>query len=110
MENSLVASQGPVNNINQTQMASGIGAGVGISNDPTREQSKDVFSNSGQRSGQISRRLGNMLNESSEVSSQMHISFRPSTPLNHVANIEDRNETEDIKVYEQQPEVPLTKV
>ena len=51
LENSLVASQGPVNNINQTHMASGLGAGVGISNDPTREQSKDVFSNYGHRSG-----------------------------------------------------------
>ncbi len=68
--NSQVGPQ-PVNNINQTQFSSNMG--FGLSNDPTREQSKRLVA---QEVNRITRAARYRMNDSSELS-MMHDSFRP---------------------------------
>lgn len=75
IQNSLMNNHGgpqPVNNINQTQFSSTMG--FGLSNDPTREQSKRLAS---QEVNRITRAARYRMNESSELS-MMHDSVRPS--------------------------------
>jgi hypothetical protein len=104
----MMASQGPVNNINRTQFNSGVGNG--ISNDPTREQSKEA---SGSQGRIVSNRRftsgnrQNVLNESSELSSQMHLSFRPTLAVSPVSPNEEKEEGQEEPV---EPPQPLTKV
>ena len=64
----------PVNNINQTQFSSTMG--FGVSNDPTREQSKRLAS----EVNRITRAARYRMNESSELS-LMHDSIRPGALL-----------------------------
>jgi hypothetical protein len=88
----MIASHGPVNNINQTNFGSALGGGVGMSNDPTREQTKEFSAQklSQNPRRQVSNRV-NTLNESSEVGSQLQLSFRPlGTPPSPPLNADDR--------------------